>query len=127
MLFRSTTTTVTNHGVVAMLRLHDKLVGIGNLSSLYHLLHRGILYAEGDVVVERVVEENGLLIDIADEGTQLRDFDVLDILTVNQHLTVAHVVVAGDEVDKRRLARARLTDQSDGLPLGTFRLICFST
>ena len=57
--------TVTDGGVVAVLHLHDEIVGVGYLCGLHHLLHRRVVYAKGYVVEDSVVEEDGLLIDIA--------------------------------------------------------------
>ena len=59
---------VADDSVVALFCLHDEVVGIGNLGCFDDLLHGGVLYAEGDIVVEGVVEEDSFLIDVADEG-----------------------------------------------------------
>ena len=48
-----------------MLHLHYEIMGIGNLGGLYHLLHRGVLYAESDIVEHSVIEEDSLLVDVA--------------------------------------------------------------
>ena len=93
-------------------------MGIGNLGRLDHLLHGGVLHAEGDVVVEGVVEEDGLLVDVADEGAQAWDGDVLHVLAVDEQGAFADVVVARHEVHQRGLARAGLSHQGDSLALG---------
>ena len=54
-----------------MFALHDEVVGIGNLGGLCYLLVRSTLHTERDIVTERVVEKNSLLIDIADELSQV--------------------------------------------------------
>ena len=42
---------------------------IGNLGSLYHLFHGSILYTEGDIIVERIIKEDSLLIYITNKRT----------------------------------------------------------
>ena len=70
-----------------------------------------------DVVVERVVEEDGLLVDVTDELAQVVDTDILDVLAVDEHLAARHVVIARNEIDERRFTRARLSHEGDGLAL----------
>ena len=75
---RQTAAAVADIGVVAVFRLHDEVVGIGNLGCLFDfrveffrrdLLIRifRFLVAKGDVVAEGIVEEDGLLVDVTDE------------------------------------------------------------
>ena len=109
---------VAYHRVVALLRLHDEIVGVGNLGRFDDLLHGSVLHAEGDVVVEGVVEEDGFLVDVADEGAQAVDGDVLHVLAVDEQPAFGNVVVARHEVHQRGLARAGLPHQGDGLALG---------
>ena len=73
-------------------------MGIGNLGGFDDLLLRGILHTEGNVIVEGVVEKNGFLIDIADKRTQIVYPDVADILTVDEYLATAYIVVARNQV-----------------------------
>ncbi len=103
---RQSSATVTNHRVVAILALHDEFVGIGNLRCLDDLLHGGIFHTEGDVVIEGVVEEDSLLINVAYEGAQLGNSHTLDVFSIDEHLTVLHVMIAWNEVYQCRLARA---------------------
>ena len=86
-------------------------MSIGYLSRGNDLLHRSPLYSESDVIEESVVEENSLLIDIADKSTQITDAHILYVGTVNQNLTLLHVVIAWQEVDQRRFTRTRLPHQ----------------
>ena len=89
---------VADDGVVPVFCLHDEVVGVGYLGCFDDLLHGGVLYAEGDVVVKGVVEEDGLLVDVADEGAEVVDADVAYVLAVNEYLPFADVVVAGNKV-----------------------------
>ena len=108
---------VADIGVVAVFRLHDELVGIGYTGSLLDLLARGIVDAKRDIVEERVVEEDGLLIHIAYELAQVVNAQFLHVDSVDEHLAFLHVVIARDEVDQRRLSPTRLDHQRHGLAL----------
>ena len=105
---------VAHLGVVALLALHYKVVRIGHLGSLHHLLHGGILHPEGNVVVEGVVKQNGLLVDIANELSQVRQGKRLDVDAVDGNFAPRHIVVAWQQVDQCRLARAALAHKGDG-------------
>ena len=83
-----------------MLALHDEVMGIGYLRSLYHLLHRGILHAECYVVVESVVEEYCLLVYVAYELAQVTDANLAYVLAVNEYLAARYVVVTWYEVNE---------------------------
>ena len=88
-------------------------MGIGNLCRLNHLFHRGILDAESDIVEERIVEEDSLLIDVADERAEVVDAELANVCSVDGDTTARDIVVARQQVYERRLARTRLPD--DGL------------
>ena len=67
------------------------------------LLEAGVTYAEGDVVEDRGVEEDGLLIDIAHQSAQLVQRDLADVDAVDGDAPLYDVVEARDEVDQRGL------------------------
>ena len=58
---------VADHGVVALFGLHDEVMSVGDFGCGDDLVHGGVLHSEGDIVVECVVEEDGFLVDVADE------------------------------------------------------------
>ena len=70
-----------------MLGLHYEVVCIGDACRLLHLLHCGVFDAERDVAYERIVEENGLLVDVADELSEVVDAELAHIDAVDEHLT----------------------------------------
>ena len=78
------------------------------------MFHRGIFHAEGDVVVERVVEENGFLVHVSDECTQVTNGQVFDVDAVDKDFAPVDVVVARYEVDKSGFAGTALPHKSDG-------------
>ena len=114
---REKTTTVTYIGIIAILGLHNEIVGIGNLGSLDNLLHCGVLDTKGDVVVECIVEQNCLLIHITDESAQGFHLHILDIYAVNGYLALVDIVVTWNEVDHGRLSATRLANKSYSLAL----------
>ena len=97
-------------------------MGIGNLGSLDDLFHRGILHTECDIIIEGVVEEDSLLVDVAYQRTQLRDTYRLDILAVDEHLTLVDIMVTGNQGHQCRFTRTRLSHQCDGLPFGHLQI-----
>ena len=52
---------VANAGVIAVLQVHDELMGIGDFGGLDNFLLRHVLHAEGDIIKYGVVEEDGVL------------------------------------------------------------------
>ena len=108
---------VTHTGVVALFALHDKVVGIGNPGSLNHLLHCCILHTKCYVVVECVVEEDCLLVDIANEGAQRRHLHILHVHTVNGYLALHNIIETGYKVYHGGLSATRLPYKRHGLSL----------
>ena len=85
-------------------------MGISNLGCLDNLFHRGILYAKGNIVIERIIEEDSLLVYVTYQGTQLRDAYALDILSIDKHLTVLHVMITRNQVNQCRFTSVDLPD-----------------
>ncbi len=92
---RETAAAVAYVGVVSVFRFHDEIVGVGYAGSLYDLFACGIGNAEGDIVVEGIVEENGLLVDIAHECAQVVYAHILDIGAVDVDASLLYVIEAG--------------------------------
>ena len=114
---RESATAVAHHRVVAVLHLHDEVVGVGYACRLFYLLLRCALLSEGDVVADGIVEEDGLLIDVADEATQRTDAQLADVLSVNLYLAFRYVVVTWDKIDQGALSRPRLAHEGECLSL----------
>ena len=91
---------------------------IGDPGGGHHILHRGILHAEGNVVENGVVEENRLLVHIAHKAPEAVQAEIPDILTVNLHGTSGHVVEARYEVHQCGLAGPGFAHDGHGLALG---------
>ena len=76
---RQPASAVADIGVVALLGLHNEVVGVGNARRLFHLFARGAVDAEGYVVVETVVKQYRLLIDVAHQCAQILDAELADV------------------------------------------------
>lgn len=59
--------TVTNIRIISFRLLHNKIMGIGNLSSFYNLLHSCIFYAKSNIIEKCIIKKNGFLIHITDQ------------------------------------------------------------
>ena len=60
-----------------MFRLHNEVVGIGYLGCLNNLFVCSIVNTKRDIVAERVVKQDGLLIHITNQLAQVKDTRVL--------------------------------------------------
>src|SRR3954471_22580170 len=72
--------------------------------------------AVGDVVPDGAGEEERLLGDVAETAPEHGRVELGDGNTVDEHAAGGGVVEAGDELDDRRLAGARLPHQGHRLP-----------
>ena len=93
-----------------------KQVGAHGPAGLPHFLHRRVGPAKADVVGDGPREEKGVLQDDADLRPERVELHVLHVVTVDHHPARRHIVKAADQVDDRRLSRARRPDQRHGLP-----------
>ena len=107
--------TIADIGFVAVFRSGNEVMGIGYLCRMFNLFLRSIFHSKGDIVAERVVEEDGLLVDVANELSQIVNAQIFDVDAVDEHFTLLHVVVARDEIDKCRFSATALSDYGDGL------------
>ena len=90
-------------------------MGIGNLCRMFHLFACSIFHAEGDIIEEGVVEEDGLLVHITNQLTQVVNTQVLHVDAIYQHLTFLHIVIARNQIHQSRFSAAALSHQGDGL------------
>ena len=66
------------------------------------------IYAEGDVIEDSVIEEDGFLTDNAHKGAQVVRRIMTNILAVNSDASFRRVIESRQKVSKRRLAATRL-------------------
>ena len=78
------------------------------------LLAGGVRPPVGDVVVDRGAEQERVVGDDADLAAQRVELDLAHVDAVDQHLAAGDVVVAAEQGDERRLARAGGARQRDG-------------
>ena len=92
-------------------------MGAGDARGGFDFFAGGVLLAEGDVVVEGVVEEDRVLVHVAHQGAQLDDADVADVGAVQGDAARGRVVEAGNEVHEGGLAGAARAHDGDRLAL----------
>ena len=91
---RKTTSPVANASIVSLFGRHDEIVRIGDFRCFDDLLHRRVFHPEGYIVVERIVKENGFLIDISHQSPQIVHSEIFDIDSVDVNSPFIHVVKA---------------------------------
>ena len=91
----------------------DKLEGVGLLGSLENLLVARVKPTVQDVLLQRVVEEQWLLLDEAKPLAKRIHVQSLDINAVDKNLAELRIVESHDESNKSGLALARLTYDSN--------------
>ena len=80
---------------------------VGNFCGGDNIVERSVVNSEGNILEERCVEQNSLLIYVSYERAKRVQIGILDVHAVNQNLADARVVIAWNEVDERRFSRAR--------------------
>lgn len=91
----------------------DKLGRVGDVDRILDFLIGSFHVAVEDIFLDRVVEKCRLLHDEAHSSTKLGKVEVLHVNAIDQHLAEIRVVEAHNQTDKRRLALAGLTNDSD--------------
>ena len=74
-------------------------MSVGYLCRFHHIVHSGVVNAEGDVVAEGVVKEDCLLVHVAYELSEVVNAEVFNIDAVDEHLTLLNIIVARYEVN----------------------------
>jgi hypothetical protein len=98
--------------------------GLGAAGGGDHLGLGGVGAAVEDVVAHRAVQQRGVLRHHADVRAQAVLRDLGDVLAVDQQPARLDVVEAQQQVDERRLARARAADQADLLARLDVLVLC---
>ena len=105
------------HGrIIAIWEAGDELVCLGRLRCGDDFVLSGVRAAVADVLPDRATEEDGLLKHNADLPAQRVEAHIAHIMAIQHHLSLTHVVEAGDQIDDGALARARRPEQRHGLP-----------
>src|ERR1700751_704601 len=93
----------SDDGVVALWHLLVKIVREGGLCSVDYAGELNIRLAVGDIVANGVIEQDGLLRDLADLLTQRFQADIAEIVSVDEHLAGSHIEEPRDKIHQRRL------------------------
>lgn len=104
-----------DRGVVALGEFGDETVRLGGAGGLHDLFRGRVGTAVGDVVADRVREQEGVLGDQADRGAQGVQGEFADVVAADEDGSVGHVVEARQEQGDRGLARAGGADDREGL------------
>ena len=110
--------TVADDGLIAFFGLHDEVVGIGDAGSLFHLFRRGRFHSESDVIIYGIVEQDGVLVDVAHEFAQIVEGKPADIDAVYEDGAPRDVIEPGQEVHKGAFAGTGLPDEGNCLAFG---------
>ena len=103
-------------GVVAIGQRPDELIGVRCSCRRDDLLHRGVLLAIRDVVADRPGEEPRVLQDHPESAPHDVTRQLPRVDAVEPDGTAVDLVEPHEEIDDRRLARARRSDDRDRLP-----------
>ena len=88
-----------------------KLPGAGGLQGLDHRLFRHVVLEQGDIVADRVVEQQHLLRHVAEALPPRGEIELLQIDAIDAHGARGRLVEPDQQVDQRRLADAGRADQ----------------
>ena len=102
---------LADHRIVAAWQLHDKLMRMSALGGLDNLLAHGIGTTVGNVLGYRALEQPGVLQHHAKGAAQARTRVVTRGATIDRDAPGIDIVKAQQQVDERRLATARGTDE----------------
>lgn len=107
---------LADHGLVAGRQPLDEALDLGEARRLLDLGAGRRRAAIGHVVVDGVVEEDGVLRNDADGGAQARLGHLPDVLPVDQDRALADIIEAEQEPADRRLAGTAGADDGHGVP-----------
>ena len=110
--------------LVALGERLDEVVGADRAGGRLHVLEARVGAAERDVLADRGGEQEALLRHDAELAAQRAHLHVAQVVAVDADRALAGVVEARQQLDERRLARARVPDERDGLPGGDRRGRC---
>ena len=83
---------VADRCLIPALQLHDEVVRLGDFRGGHHLFLRGVLRPEGQVVIYRIIEKEHILIDDAEQTSQIGQCILVDGHSVYQNFSESNVV-----------------------------------
>ncbi len=104
-----------DHRIVLFGKPLDEVVSQRRLGGRDHPAQRDIRLAIGDVVADRIVEENRLLGYVANLGTERSQADIPQVMSVDANAASGDIEEAWDQVHQSGLAGAAGTDQRNHL------------
>ena len=105
-------------GRVALRQALDEVVNVGGPGRVLHLLARGARPAEADILLDRAVEQERVLVHDRDQRADLRKGQRAQIVAAQQDAALIGIVEAQQQAHDRRLAAARGADEAQPLASG---------
>ena len=105
-----------DHRLVAVRHRHDLVVDRGCARGRLDLGRRRVGSAVGDIVIDGIVEQHGVLRDDPDRGADARLGDAPDVLAVDGDLAVGHVVEPVEQARQGRFPGTRRPHYGDAAP-----------
>ena len=102
---------VAHLGVVAFVQGHDEVVAAGRLGRCDHFVVAHARARQPQVRGDAVVEQEGILEHDGEEPVPLRPGELAQVHTADADGALADVPEAGEQVERRRLARTRRPDE----------------
>lgn len=105
-----------DEGVELGRKLVDEVEGVGGLGGGFDFRKRGVGIAEADVGFDRSREENRFLTHEPDVRAEVFEFVIPDVLSIERDSSFVDVVEPLQQLQHRRLAAARRSNEGDALP-----------
>src|SRR6266852_6819922 len=112
----------TDLGLITVRQAHDKFMDVGFIGSGFDFFLARPAIAVGNIVVDRVVEQDRFLSDDADLLSQASQVQMTNVQVIHQNGAVIRIVEARDKADQGRFATAILADQGHGFSETDFQV-----
>lgn len=106
---------LADHRGIALRQAKDEVVDIGGAGSGFELRLRRAGFAEANVLLDRAVKQEGVLVHHRDHGADLLEGKLAQVVTAQFDRTLIGIVEAQQQAHDRRLAATRRTDETDAL------------
>ena len=100
-------------------------MGIGNLCRPFYLLIGSRVHTKRDIVSERIIKQNSLLIHVSYKLAKVVYAKVLYVHAIYKHLSLLHIIITRNEIHESGFSRTRLPHKSYGLSLRNNKIDIF--
>ncbi|MFO1080005.1 MAG: hypothetical protein U1E23_05175 [Reyranellaceae bacterium] len=109
---------LADHRGIALRQAFDEVVDVGRARRRHEIVVTGVGAPEPDVVLDRAVEQERVLVDHGDQRADLRERQGAQVVAAQPHAALVGIVEAQQQAHDRRLAAARRPDQAQPLAGG---------